>query len=416
MTNGAAASASPGADVPTTEIGHVRALTGVRIVAAVWVVVFHIRGNLYSEFPGTESWAGPLLSHGELGVDLFFTLSGFVLALNYSARMGRSMQRVSTARFYWARIARVWPVFFVTLLAAGLWHGLIMRVSTDPVPPRDFTVPSFLRQSFLVALWTEGDTDRLMWNGPAWSVSAEAFAYALFPIMALLFLRLGRSLRATSLFVLAFVALVPLLVFVVAYGTMYYPWAWMLRILCCFVAGALVYEGVRQLRLTTRSRAVASHAALGVILLILAWLYGVDAVGHPELAPLVTPLFVLLVGLLAIGDRHVVTLLGTRWFVIGGAASYSVYMVHMLLIEPVWWAQGRFAWMAPGTLGSKIAFVLLPFAALAVGYALWRWFEEPARLAIKRMSSSGRTPPPGQVERPRPSVGVPTTAPEERVG
>lgn len=368
---------------------HIRALTGVRIVAALWVVMFHIRGNLYAEFPPIERWFGPLLSHGELGVDLFFALSGYVLALNYVNRMGAKLSRSTASRFYWARLARVWPVFFATLLLAGAWHSVQLRMGTDPVAPRDFSVLSFVRQTLLVTLWTEPDADRLMWNGPAWSVSAEAFAYALFPLGVLVLYRLGRSLRVRTLLVLAAVVLLPSLFFVVAYDSMYYPSSWMMRILCYFSAGALTYLAVRRIRLTVRVRRVANYGALASVAAVIVWFYLADAIGRGSLAPLVAPLFVLLIGFLALGDRYLTRLLSTRLFVVGGAASYSVYMIHMLLVEPFWWIQSRLPELVgQGTVGSKLGFLLLPFAALAAGYLMWRFLEEPARHQMRKMSLS----------------------------
>lgn len=374
--------------------GHIRALTGIRIVAAVWVVFFHIRGNLASEFPGLYRVIGPVIDHGELGVDLFFALSGFVLALNYTQRMGWRLERPKISAFLWARLARVWPVFFLTLLLAGLWHGYLMGTGQgDPVPPRDFSVTSFLSQALLIDLWNKPEFDRLLWNGPAWSVSAEAFAYVLFPVLALLFLRVGRVVSVRMTVVLAVVATLPISLFVGAFGTMYFDWAWMLRIVCGFTAGALMHEAVRRIPSTARVRTWASHLALALIVAVVAATYVFDAAGYSHLVPMLAPLFVVLVGSLALGDRHVVRLLGTRGFVVGGAASYSVYMIHMLVIEPFWWMQGNVPqYFAPGSTGSKVGFLVLPMIIVALGYVMWRFFEEPMRRAMRDMSRVGRAP------------------------
>jgi peptidoglycan/LPS O-acetylase OafA/YrhL len=379
------ASASPS----KTEI---RALTGVRIIAALWVVLFHIRGNIGSESQTLGYWVGPLIAHGELGVDLFFSLSGFVLTLNYVDKMGLTFERRKAATFLWARIARVWPVFFLTLLVSGLWHGVLMATNGgDPVPVRDFGVVSFFRQALLVALWTDPSHDRLMWNGPSWSVSAEAFAYALFPLLVLLLFRLGKGLSARRLIVLSVVAVLPVTLFVGAYASIYVPWAWMLRIVCEFFAGALMYLAVRQINQTDRVRKLASIGAVVLVVLVVAWLYFEEWTGRGGRAPMIAPAFVLLVGLLAVGDRYLSKLLATKIFVVGGAASYSVYMVHMLVVEPFWWLQGHSVFFAPGSLPSKIGFLLIPFIVVAIGYAVWRWFEEPARKAMRGMSTASRS-------------------------
>ncbi|HZB19493.1 MAG TPA: acyltransferase, partial [Blastococcus sp.] len=119
-------------------IPEIRALTGLRIIAALLVVVFHIRGNLRSAFPAFTDAVWPILDSGEMGVDLFFALSGFVLTLNYVDAVGVRLSRSGTARFLWARVARVWPAYVVTLLIAGIWHaGLPVIGWQDPVPVRD---------------------------------------------------------------------------------------------------------------------------------------------------------------------------------------------------------------------------------------------------------------------------------------
>ena len=73
--------------VPT---GEIKALSGLRIVAAVWVVLFHFRPLLAEAAPGFRSALAPVLDCGAQGVDLFFILSGFVLTWNYLDRMGDS--------------------------------------------------------------------------------------------------------------------------------------------------------------------------------------------------------------------------------------------------------------------------------------------------------------------------------------
>lgn len=60
-----------------------------------------------------------MLNAGAQGVDLFFILSGFVLTWNYLDRMGESWSMRSTLRFLWLRLARVWPVYLVTMHLAA---------------------------------------------------------------------------------------------------------------------------------------------------------------------------------------------------------------------------------------------------------------------------------------------------------
>jgi peptidoglycan/LPS O-acetylase OafA/YrhL len=79
--------------------GEIKALTGLRIVAAVWVVLFHFRPMLSDISPDFRENLAPVLNCGAQGVDLFFILSGFVLAWNYLDRMGRSWSARATLHF-----------------------------------------------------------------------------------------------------------------------------------------------------------------------------------------------------------------------------------------------------------------------------------------------------------------------------
>ena len=85
--------------------GEIKALTGLRIIAAVWVVLFHFRPMLSDASPSFRDALAPVLNCGAQGVDLFFILSGFVLTWNYLDRMGRSWSARATLHFLWLRLA-----------------------------------------------------------------------------------------------------------------------------------------------------------------------------------------------------------------------------------------------------------------------------------------------------------------------
>jgi peptidoglycan/LPS O-acetylase OafA/YrhL len=377
-----------GAPHNTSRAGEILPLTGVRIVAALWVVMFHIRGNLYVEFPGLGRIVSPILTHGDLGVDLFFALSGFVLTLNYVEKMGDRLNRRDTARFLWARLTRVWPVYFVTLNIAALWHGwLLMRGSTDPVAPHEFSVLSYLRQLTMVVLWTEPSSDRLTWNGPAWSVSGEWLAYLLFPLLALLLLRLALVLRIRHLVVLGTMALFPAVLLALVSGGLYAPYLWVLRLLGSFVAGAIACLVARRVARTRRTDTIAAWSSAGFTIGIVAILYLARLARQEQYHVLAVFLFAPLLIALAVSGRGLSRVLSTRPFVLGGYISYSLYLVHMLLIEPIWWAQN--VWpgvLAPHTVSTKLVFLSVPVVACVAAYALWRWVEEPARKTMRAMT------------------------------
>jgi peptidoglycan/LPS O-acetylase OafA/YrhL len=394
----------------SARVGEILPLTGLRIVAALLVVFFHIRGNIWTEFPGATRYLNPILEHGDLGVDLFFALSGFVLTLNYLDRLGNGLTRRNVGRFVWARLARVWPAYFVTLNIAAVWHGTLMATgSHNPVEPDEFTVWSYLRQATLVVLWTEDDFDRLTWNGPAWSVSAEALVYLLFPLIVLLLPRLARVLRARQLMALGAIAMFPAVLFALVAGSIYLPDLWLLRLLGAFLSGCMACLVARRIRRGARASRLGSMASAGIVAVIVAVCYVTHLLDRNVAAFTVVLLFGPLLVALAVSDRGVSRVLSTRAAVFGGHISYSVYLVHMLLIEPLWWSQSQWpSVLAPGEPLFRVLLFSMPVIVCFFGWLLWRYVEEPARKAMRAMQGQPPTPVAPPLNPPAlPANGVP---------
>lgn len=141
------------------------ALTGLRFVAAAAVFVYHLATWL--RVPGFKP--GTL---GPAAVGYFFVLSGFILAHVYRRADGPP----SPGRFWLARFARVWPLHLACLL-------LMLVLWPATVPTSGTGVLHWLAHVLLLQGWTADADWALAWNGPAWSLSVEAFFYALFPLL-----------------------------------------------------------------------------------------------------------------------------------------------------------------------------------------------------------------------------------------
>ncbi|MCV7400855.1 acyltransferase [Mycobacterium fragae] len=372
--------------------GEIKALTGLRIIAALWVVLFHFRPLLADASPGFRTALSPVLNCGAQGVDLFFILSGFVLTWNYLDRMGWSWSTRDTLHFLWLRLARVWPVYLVTLHLAALW--VIFTLHVGHVPSKEvsqLTAVSYVRQILLVQLWFQPYFDGSSWDGPAWSISAEWLAYLLFGVLVLVIFRMAHATRARSLMWLAVGASLPPVVMLLISGQFYTPWSWLPRIVMQFTAGALVAAAVGRLRLTDRARRGAGYASLLLIAAIVGLLYLFDA--HPlhgvqDTGGLVDVLFVPLVMTLAIGAGSLPTLLSTRWMVYGGQISFCVYMVHELVHTSWTWTAEQFQLTLHGSGGKLIVAGLLTITVVAAA-VLFHTVEEPARRWMRRMVHDG---------------------------
>ncbi|MGU3502560.1 acyltransferase family protein [Mycobacterium sp. C31M] len=376
--------------------GEIKALTGLRLFAAIWVVLFHFRPMLYEAAPGVTEALAPALNSGAQGVDLFFILSGFVLAWNYLDRMGPTWSTRDTLHFLWMRLARVWPVYLVTLHLAALWIIFTLYVGRFPSEVADtLTATSYIRQLFLVQLWYQPYFDGSSWDGPAWSISAEWLAYLIFGFLALVVFRLASATRARSLLLLSFAATLPPVMFLLASGQFYTPWSWLPRILMQFTAGVIACAAVRRLHPSDRARTAAGVASIVLAATIVGSLYWLDAHPIPDVIDsggVVDLLFVPLVVTLSIGAGTLPRLLSARVLVYGGQISFSLYMVHELVHTAWIWAAKQFelTMAAPGGVWWLVAVFAVTLAASVL---LYHAVEEPARHWMRQMVGPPRSVP-----------------------
>jgi peptidoglycan/LPS O-acetylase OafA/YrhL len=355
-------------------------------------VLFHFRPLLQDAVPGFREALAPVLNCGAQGVDLFFILSGFVLTWNYLDRMGSSWSVRATLHFLWLRLARVWPVYLVTLHLAALW--VIFTLHVGHVPARDLsqlTAVNYVRQVLLVQLWFQPFFDGSSWDGPAWSISAEWLAYLLFGGLVLVVFRMMHATRARNLMWLAVAASLPPVVLLLLSGQFYTPWSWLPRIVMQFAAGALAAAAVCRLRPSPRGRRHAGYLSALLIAAIVGLLYRFDA--HPlhgvqDTGGLVDVLFVPLVMTLAIGAGSLPWLLSRRVMVYAGQISFCLYMVHELIHTAWIWAAEQFELTLHGDPGKLLGAGLL---TITVGAAtlLFHFVEEPARRWMRAMVDNG---------------------------
>jgi peptidoglycan/LPS O-acetylase OafA/YrhL len=160
------------------------ALTSLRFVAALLVFSWHC-------VPTRR--ISVTFSFGYLGVAFFFLLSGFILTYTYHSEFGERLRWERIRAFYAARVARVYPLHLAMIapMVACLaylgtnevWSAVAERTRLQEV----------VAQVALLQSWSPVGAIHFGANGPAWSISVEAFFYAVFPFVAFGLLRLFRT-------------------------------------------------------------------------------------------------------------------------------------------------------------------------------------------------------------------------------
>ena len=367
-----------------------RALTGVRFFAAAHVVVYHYGRGLV-KLPGAVA---RILDHGFAGVTLFFVLSGFILAYNHAGDgAAPATGAPPAARDFWAaRFARIYPVYVLGLLLALpalIWpaHGasassgrdLVLAVTTTPL---------------LLQGWIPRIAGR--WNGPAWSLSAEALFYAAFPLLALGIVRLRRR----GLLLLALGAFAASLAIAGAYlwirpdgvvwagietakapwlaHVRYHPLARVPEFVLGIAAGRLFL-----LRGTSLGRRrLWDWAAIAAVLATLAVAASPVTPPFPMVhVGLLAPAFALAIyGLAAAGERGLLSrALSTEAAVRLGEASYALYILHVPVHDLLTRLLVATRWQPPATVFFAAYLATAVVASLVVN----RGFEVPMRRIVR---------------------------------
>ena len=355
-------------------------LTFTRYIAALLVVFFHFGGGIGAD---GGAWWLVVLRQGPAMVAYFFVLSGFILATVYGVPGDGAARR----RFWIARFARIYPVYLLALvvtIAVFAWFDV-------PIPP-----DAALLEATMLQAWVPGRVGML--NFPAWSLSVEAFFYALFPLLAWAMFRV----RSTALVVALALALWLASWAVCEAGAQlapkhnpafdvlhYNP----LLHLSSFVVGMAAAIALKRhepgLAAMPRMRQAGAFAlwsgAVTVIALVFVahdWLVRTTGLALPTDRGLLAPLFAVMIVGLALDASRIANALRWAPLVALGEASYAVYILQVPLWHVYRFTLGR---LIDGPVVSFLAFAALLTAA---SLAILVGFERPARAWLRRLGDT----------------------------
>ncbi|HEX5504816.1 MAG TPA: acyltransferase [Thermomicrobiales bacterium] len=376
------------------------ALTSLRFFAAAMIVILHTRG-----FFGVPETVLSAFTLGQ-GVTFFFVLSGFILAYVYP-----SLDRRGTRRFLVARVARIWPLH----ATAFLLFFVAVPLGAAPVPGSKTPGIALLNLALLHA-WIPANRYNFSFNAPSWSISVEFFFYACFPLLIArwrrtwavkLGLALGLALAAV---LVANYGLHRLPAGVTVTGLVYnYPlarlWEFTLGI-----ATARLWRHLRpRLSLSRFRGTLLELAALGVVLLVmyqsLAWTLAVRRrwnIGDGgflwvlETGFIAVP-FAVMIGVLAFERGWASRVLAWSPLVLLGEISYSIYLLHTLILLAILYRPARFARVPPRDM-----YALYWLIVLLAAYLSWSVIEQPVRRVVVAWWDRrfAHTPPPTRASTP----------------
>ena len=352
------------------------ALTGMRFFAAISVVLYH-----FADDP-LHHWPSPifnLVKSGLVAVSFFYVLSGFVLSYSYVG--ARSVMQGSRRSFWVARLARIYPAYFLAFLLAAptniVWSLQVNSLRLGLLKLFSGAIPVLTLQQ----AWTPWTA--WYWNYPGWSVSVEAFFYLLFPFLVPMVVKIPRSLLIPAMAALWLTGLViPVLATVSGHtgnggldrAAMAVEFTPLLRVPEFIVGILLARLYVDGFRWNNRTNSICTYGSLAAILLVLSY----AGLTIPRLIlsnGLLVPLFALLILCLAEGKTVLAKALSWSPLILLGEASYGMYILQI----PV-----SYVLRSPppyNTLGPVFGFLLV---LVIVSMLSWRFVEAPLRVQIRR--------------------------------
>lgn len=336
-------------------------IDGLRFVAIWSVVLFHMQGFAVKKLglDASQDLLALLMSKGSFGVQLFFTISGFIISLPFAQAYRGTRPRPRLGTYYGRRLTRLEPPYIVNLLALSALLSLFGKL------PLAGLLSHLLCSLTYTHNLVYGKASTI--NGFAWSLEVELQFYLLAPLLAKVFA--VSSVRRRRLLLVAGIAFS-------TYAAEYLvPQAprWHLSLpahLNYFLCGFLLAD-LYLLELATEVKRSHTWDIVGLV----SWLLLAGLLFCPKGLHLLRPVPLLLAYYAAFRGRWSQRLFGNRFIYTIGGMCYTIYLYHLYPISiggavllhvpglaqlPVWLTLSLFSlWLLPLVLFASASLFVL---------------------------------------------------------
>ena len=363
-----------------SKVERVASLTGIRAVAALLVMLTHVA---YTTGKYTHGYVGLVYSRMEIGVPIFFVLSGFLLFGPWVRAAVSGGGPPSVRRYARHRVRRIMPAYAVTVFAAYLLYHFR---TAGPNPGH--TWMGLFRNLSLTQIYTDHYLFSYLHQGltQMWSLAVEVAFYVVLPLLVYLLLGVlcRRRWRPRLLLTgLAGLALITPAWLILVHTTDFLPDGarlWLPTYLSWFIGGMMLA--------VLQSMGVRAYALACVPLAVACFFIASTPIaGAPTTSPneLREALFkaafyaviaTLMVAPLALGDRGLYArFLASRPMVFLGEISYEIFLIHLLILELVMVEIVHYP-IYTGSIG--IVFVVTFVVTVPVAWLLHRFTRVPS--------------------------------------
>jgi len=369
------------------------AVTSLRFFAAFHVALFHMKEMRILTGP---HWLTSFAGIGYVGVSFFFVLSGFILVYTYAGR------DIVLGEFWRTRFARIYPAYLFSLII--YFPFFYIGTHQFHVPFFAFAEQHFALSAvlvlFLLQAWVPPAA--LAWNAVAWSLSVEAFFYAVFPFALKRFGRLSSTALAMIIpacwvagmaVSIGFLAMRPAGAAYVGSAdwssavqfVKFFPLVRLPEFLMGMACGFLFIRNERNPKLALP---LIGIGLLGVVATVVVSKVVPYLVVHTAMSG---PAFAALVYGIALEPKWAAWL-NNRLLVLSGDASYSFYLLHSMFVAMFFYnfttQQVRFN----GIVGIASWTLMM----LIISSLVYRFIEEPSRRKLRPKRDTKPVPAPAE--------------------
>jgi len=293
---------------------HLKGLNGLRAIAAIIVVIAHLRILL----PERPAFIGERFDLANYAVTIFFTLSGFLIT--YLLFKEKMRQEISIKKFYIRRILRIWPLYFTYLAAAVI----TIYIYTPGKLPGSLAYYLFFAANIPSIFNTH-----LPYLAQYWTLGVEEQFYLFWPW---LMKRSGNALKALVIFTICF------LIVKLFFRFIYFKWDNIMplhflavtRFECMSLGGIAAILCIQRNKFflsVTTNKFTQLICWLSLVIMAMNRFHVIPILDN-DLAALVT---IGLIVNLSFNDKSFISL-ENRFFDLVGRISFGIYMIHPLVI------------------------------------------------------------------------------------
>jgi len=366
-------------------------IDGLRFVAIVSVVGFHAHNIFFPANPplpdvtsGLRSVISYLIHTGWFGVQLFFIISGFILAMPFAEQHLSNGPRVRLGRYFVRRLTRLEPPYLISLTVLVCLQLYFDGKDLRTLIPHFLAHATYLHGAFYGSIDSPG---YVAINHVLWSLEIEIQFYVLAPFLCLVFaLRGGRWPRR---------AVIVLGIVLGTLVTHYYGSPALMTTLAGHIRWFLIGFLLADVYLT-EWRSAPEKSGGWDIAGALAWASWPFLLASPRASEWLVPPVLLVAYLAAFRGRILNRFFANPWIAVVGGMCYTIYLYHIALI---WWLRQFLTAYVFGPIqydvlpASLLQWLAICVTVVLASIPLFLWFEKPFMRGRKERHPQSATQP-----------------------